>query len=120
VIFILLSSVIGYVVWKKWFRKTAVSVIRTQHGQFRTRGNQVKPTDLLDEVVNLDREALERKGGWLEFYPNQKIVVLVLPPVTQIYCYCNLMQYMDLTRAIEKKIFYGVNPPRFDSVQQAA
>lgn len=105
----------------KWFRKKAESsLIMTQMNPFRTRGNQVKPNHLLEELVNLDGATLKRKGGCFEFYPNQKIVAFLVPPSTQIYCHCNLMQYMDLTRAIEKKILYGINPPSANSFEIVA
>jgi hypothetical protein len=120
VILLLLVGIVGLVIWKTRFQKKALSPIRSQMSLFRTRGNQVKPTDLLAEMVNLDRVALQRQGGFFEFYPNQKIVVFVIPPSTQVYCICNLMQYMDLTRAIEKKVLYGINPPPLNSFEVAA
>jgi len=122
VVYLFIFGAIGVAVWHKWFRKSAAgsSSIRTQMAPFHTRGNQVKPNHLAEELVNLDRDALKRNNGFFEFYPNQKIVAFVVPPTTQIYCHCNLMQYLDLTRAIEKKILYGVNPPRPTSFETAA
>src|SRR5438552_9804897 len=110
VYFVLLGAA-GFVVWKKWFQKAAQSPsIRTQMTPFHTRGDQAKPHDLLEELANLNCETLQRKGGYFEFYPNQKVVAFLVPPSIQIYCHCNLMQYMDLTGAIEKKVLYGINP----------
>ncbi len=114
-------SVAGYFAWRQFRKQKAeASCIRTEMSPFRASGNKVQAQLLLEEVVNLNRQTLLLHGGWFEFYPNQKVVSLIVPPNSKVYCYCTLIQYLDLTRAIEKKILYGIDPPRAKSIADAA
>jgi hypothetical protein len=107
---LVLAGVVGWALYQRKMQEKP-GLIRTAYQPFRSSGRKIRPQDFPQIINQFNSAMLQSHGGFYEFFPNQRIIRFVLPPEMEYFAYCNLMEYMDMTRGVENKIRYGKDLP---------